>query len=283
MDSESIFSGGGHRHDLGFLVSKKRRGHESFAGPRPLDGNRVVASLVSLSPPTAWIVDLTAWLQSVDPTAWTFLSSNEQRRIGACLDYDERIRRLVGHLTVRCLASVILGVGWRDVLVDRDRQGKPFIRQAPGLSFNVSHSGQYVLTAFAESPIGVDIERCRPLTDELMHYALTANEYQYVAAEPDARRRAERFLRVWTRKESFFKAMGTGLTGDWRQVSFVSDNRPHQVWHSWHFTEWAIASEYVAVVCSQTPPMPILHYTTAQRLWAALRRTDQVMVPEDAP
>lgn len=225
---------------------------------------------MALSGPRAWLVDLTSWQPAFESRAWAFVTPAERVRIGACLDSSERVRRLVGQLMVRSLATAMLGISWQNVSIVRDGLGKPYIREAPWLYFNLSHSGSYVLVAFARSPIGVDIERRRPIAEGFLHYALTADEYGYVIQAGDPNHREERFLRVWTRKESYFKAIGTGLTNNWRQISFASGHGPYQVCRGWRFTDWTIASEYVAAVCCGDPKTPALQHITALGIMRSL-------------
>jgi 4'-phosphopantetheinyl transferase len=83
------------------------------------------------------------------------------------------------------------------------------------LSFNMSHSGELGLYAFAaRGGIGVDVEVARRPIDELAiaARALPAGEAQRLQTlEPAARRRE--FLRAWTRHEATLKCLGVGIGG----------------------------------------------------------------------
>jgi 4'-phosphopantetheinyl transferase len=90
---------------------------------------------------------------------------------------------------------------------------KPFVEDC-AIEFNLSHSGDWVLFAFSRSgAIGVDIEHIRPIPDmaNVAKQNFAESEYASWEALPQAERMAA-FYRCWTRKESFIKAIGEGLS-----------------------------------------------------------------------
>lgn len=91
--------------------------------------------------------------------------------------------------------------------------GKPYIENC-AIEFNISHSGNWVLFAFTRSAeVGVDIEQMRPLPDmqEVAKHHFAASEFAQWEATPELNR-LEAFYQCWTRKESFIKALGEGLS-----------------------------------------------------------------------
>lgn len=90
--------------------------------------------------------------------------------------------------------------------------GKPYLTgPAPLPAFSVSHSlGMMLLGVSWDGEIGVDIEACAPLQEDIAPVAFTAAECRELAAMPLARRDAHT-LRLWTAKEAVLKAAGTGL------------------------------------------------------------------------
>lgn len=93
--------------------------------------------------------------------------------------------------------------------------GKPFVSQPPGVSIecNLSHSHGMALLAVSQRwPVGVDIERLRPIRDPLRiaQRVLPAESLAELAARPKETRQ-EAFFVHWTRFESQQKAVGRGL------------------------------------------------------------------------
>lgn len=86
--------------------------------------------------------------------------------------------------------------------------GKPL---AEGLSFNLSHSGDYAVLAEADSSVGVDIEKMVPMGD-WGREALTHQEYAWMLQGNDESEQQKRFYRLWTRKESLVKCEGQGFS-----------------------------------------------------------------------
>jgi 4'-phosphopantetheinyl transferase len=90
------------------------------------------------------------------------------------------------------------------------------------LRFNLSHSGGIVACVLGEAQqIGVDVERLdRPPIDPRVIRRYCSEPEQAALAEMPEALRHERFLELWTLKEAYVKARGTGLTLPLRKVSF---------------------------------------------------------------
>ena len=89
------------------------------------------------------------------------------------------------------------------------KNGKLF---CDGGHFNLSHSGEMVLCAAADAPVGCDIERISDAHIEIMKRVFTSSEQDYILAAPDTAVRTRRFFRLWTMKESCLKMTGEGFS-----------------------------------------------------------------------
>ena len=87
----------------------------------------------------------------------------------------------------------------------RGAHGKPELSGGTGVHFNLSHAGDYAAAVFDDGAVGIDVEQVRRVNVNVMRRQFTAEENAYLLSEPDA------FLRLWTRKESYCKAVGEGL------------------------------------------------------------------------
>lgn len=103
--------------------------------------------------------------------------------------------------------------------IEADALGKPRLAHPGAPAFNLSHTDGLALVAVARTPVGIDVERLRPLADApgLAHRFLAPAEAAAVAAR-GAEARDAAFLRVWTRKEAVLKASGHGLALDTRAI-----------------------------------------------------------------
>ena len=98
-------------------------------------------------------------------------------------------------------------------------EGKPFTDSEN--YFSISHSGDYVVLAEANSPIGVDIERVTDIgiNEDLKNIALTEKEKFWVKDS------LLRFFVIWTRKESLIKCEGSGFISEPCEIdSLPEDN-----------------------------------------------------------
>ena len=91
-------------------------------------------------------------------------------------------------------------------------QGKPRLAALPEIHFNLSHSGTFALCAVSDSEIGCDVEEIRPAQMTLAQRFFARSEYEDILAQPEGAARDIRFMRYWTLKESFIKALGLGLS-----------------------------------------------------------------------
>lgn len=78
--------------------------------------------------------------------------------------------------------------------------------------FNLSHSGDFVMLAISDTPVGCDIERLHKAI--LSHHVFHKNELALLSSLPEGDARNREFLRLWTAKEAFLKAIGTGIDAD---------------------------------------------------------------------
>ncbi len=94
--------------------------------------------------------------------------------------------------------------------------GKPSLQEHPELFFNLSHSGHYAAIAAGDTPCGVDVEKTRTRYDRIAARYFTEEENALLSRCRDCEERDWTFLRIWTRKESFLKRTGEGLSRDLR-------------------------------------------------------------------
>jgi 4'-phosphopantetheinyl transferase len=147
-------------------------------------------------------------------------------RLTALLDEGERVRvlRLATdrlrrrQVMARGLLRLLLGhytaADPRAVRLLSGPHGKPALAAGASLHFNVAHSGERALFALADSrPVGVDLEAVARPIDVLgvAAHAFSPDEQALLRSAPEGAR-VDVFYRLWTRKEAYVKARGSGLT-----------------------------------------------------------------------
>lgn len=93
--------------------------------------------------------------------------------------------------------------------ITKESFGKPAIRSHPAFHFNVSHSGDWVVCAVADGPVGVDVEQVTQADLRIADRFFAPEEIELLHRVRDQNRA---FYRLWTAKESYIKYLGTGLS-----------------------------------------------------------------------
>ena len=117
------------------------------------------------------------------------------------------------NLSLGAAAAMDMGLGEyglreRDMQYCKNQCGKPCFAEHPEIYFNISHSETMALAVFSDRPVGCDIEKIREANFKLAERFLCPEENRYILSEADPELA---FWRVWTLKESFLKALGTGI------------------------------------------------------------------------
>ena len=136
-----------------------------------------------------------------------------------------RRRFVAARALLRRLLAAYLGADPGGIELAYGRRGKPRLagqHAHVGLCFNISHSGDWVLVAVGKSPLGIDLERLRPVRDSAALAArfFAPGEHHTLRALPD-RQKQWAFFACWTRKEAYIKALGEGLTRSLKSFEVV--------------------------------------------------------------
>lgn len=172
--------------------------------------------------------DIHVWLASLDADAsemaafFGVLSADEKERAGRYISEEARRRFITARGTLRSLLARYIHAAPRDIVFAYNKHGRPLVSLPAGketVAFNLSHSAEKALYAISGgAPVGVDLERIRPLNVAgISRRFFAAAEANTLASLP-AGQQEDAFFECWTRKEAFAKAQGTGLYLDLKQV-----------------------------------------------------------------
>jgi 4'-phosphopantetheinyl transferase len=144
------------------------------------------------------------------------LSPEELQRADRYRYNKDRNQFTIARAWLRRLIGKYLGDDTASVRFQFSEKGKPSLPgpHANSLEFNVAHSGNVILLAFARGRrLGVDVEQIRTdfTTDEVAERFFSAAERRSLRNLAPAVR-YEAFFRCWTRKEAYIKATGDGLS-----------------------------------------------------------------------
>jgi 4'-phosphopantetheinyl transferase len=207
---------------------------------------------------------------------WGMLSPEEQRRADAFRVLEHRREYILAHTALRSVLGQSLGASPVLLEITAERGTKPKLSPAkspvwdwPDLRFNLSHTHGAALIGITQGrELGVDIEWQRPIEDiEAMARSVMSGEELKWWMALEAADRLRGFYHVWTRKESYLKAIGLGLfrslqavtvpvsdqtlgdgeDGSLRIQGLVQDREGQE--GIWHVTDIEAGEGYSASVC----------------------------------
>lgn len=155
-----------------------------------------------------------AWREILDP--------RENERLSRFGSAEDASREAAGRGALRLLLGAYLGVPPLQVALLAEPSGKTTVAGQSGdhrIEFNLSHSGNWVLFAFARGGrVGIDVEQWKEIEfEEIAREVFTPEEMEEWMLWPVPHRPAA-FFGAWTLKESYLKALGTGISKPPRSV-----------------------------------------------------------------
>lgn len=125
----------------------------------------------------------------------------------------------------------------------RNTSDKPYLEG--WYPFNISHSGDYVVFAYGNSDIGIDIEKKLDQNYEEMIDYFHLREQECILITENKR---NKFYDLWAKKEAFLKAIGIGITGGLQEFDCTHDIIFYEGEY-WQFHSLPIHSEYAGCLC----------------------------------
>lgn len=149
---------------------------------------------------------------------YTRLSPSRKDRIDRLLREEDRRRSLAAELLIYRLLET--HYGFSSATLRCKSNGQPYLSGCD-LHVSISHCQEAVACAVSRTPVGIDIERIRPIDLQICRHVCTPEELTYLLADtllPDSGECSDpdvlsRFFEIWTAKEAYYKKCGTGITG----------------------------------------------------------------------
>ncbi len=209
------------------------------------------------APPTVYRIQITAFRRH-EPFLYTLLRPAEKLRAGRYHQPRDRQRFIVARGLLRLLLSHYVAQSPTEVVFATDATKKPFLRDFPDWHYNVSHSGDWIVMAVAQTGVGVDVEKIEPGFDfgPVINPLFSREEQRAINESTTAR---PLFYELWTRKEALAKATAKGIDDDFcRLPSLVGNHsvnsRLIDTTNNWTVSSFVVADAYVGSVAFVTPP-----------------------------
>ena len=139
-----------------------------------------------------------------------FVSEEKRKRILRQRVKQNADNMLVGAALAKYMLLKCFQIPFSKQHISYGHYGKPYLRDYPNAQFNISHSGQFVVCAVSDHPIGVDIQEIVPYRRDVAKRVFDQEELLQIESSPDP---SAEFTKFWTQKEAYLKMLGIGLLG----------------------------------------------------------------------
>ncbi|CAI0391707.1 unnamed protein product [Linum tenue] len=158
----------------------------------------------------------------------------------------------------------------RSLRFKRNIHGKPEVEWEtkdgfcpPPLQFNISHTSSLVACGVTiNSLIGIDVEEKRRRTkNNILAFAkryFTAHEVEHLNAIPDSELQQQEFIKLWTLKEAYVKALGKGFSSSpfntftiraSSGIAVETLDSPQNLTNNWQFALLELMGSHYVAIC----------------------------------
>ena len=187
---------------------------------------------------------------------WISLVSEERKEKIYRLRFDlDRIRSMISELVARKYIAEATGSLFESVEFLKSTYGKPYAELDESISFNWSHSGDWIFFAMDKEPVGVDVEVIRQLNEIALSKSFFDPEEVAQLEAMNAKERTKHFFTLWSLKESYIKWKGTGLSTELDSFRFIYNQEQQLIFSSNHqdscfFQTIQLDPKHFAAVCT---------------------------------
>ena len=111
--------------------------------------------------------------------------------------------------------------------------------------FNISHCKGVVVFIKDVVPIGIDIEKIKPVDKALIDYISSKEEKEYIKNEVN-------FYEIWTNKESLTKCIGTGIKERIKEIPGIPINGLKEYKNKKYFSKTIKFKDYIISITRES-------------------------------
>lgn len=150
-----------------------------------------------------YVMDVSG-INAEDKKWYKYLSQKRAEKVSKLKKSDKKAQSIGAELLLNYAVNHDIR---KPVLWDTDENGKLYLPDKQ-VCVNLSHSGMYAVCAAHDKSVGVDIQQHRTCDIKTAKRFFTEAECEYIYKSTDPKKT---FFEIWTKKESFVKAVGRGL------------------------------------------------------------------------
>ena len=149
-----------------------------------------------------------------------FLDEERKRKVWQCKNLEDKKRSLLAGYLIQQGAEEWMAKegglqgGAKPLFLSYaySKYGKPYFRGEKDLFFNISHSKNYVVCAFSDREVGIDIQIHKKGKGDIAQRFFSAEDKMLMEKlAGEGKSREEAFFALWTVKEAFMKLTGEGM------------------------------------------------------------------------
>ncbi len=189
-----------------------------------------------------------------------YLPEAGRRRVQDRINLTSKLHTVAGELLARYSVGKYIGKSDQEIVLRFGEKGKPHIGNIPGIHFNISHSGHYIVCAVAATEIGIDVERVRKVNLRIAERFFSEPEISDLMACTETSR-MHYFITLWTIKESYLKAIGRGLTQHLNSFTILKNVDSYiltgnEEAEGYFIETRELSPEYLMAICAPRPFSP---------------------------
>ncbi|WP_422657551.1 4'-phosphopantetheinyl transferase family protein [Paenibacillus sp. EC2-1] len=188
----------------------------------------------------------------------SYISVERRNQLDRFARQEDAYRSLFGELLVRAVICQELGLLNEEIHFVKNDYGKPMLLGHEDFNYNISHSGCWVVMIRGQGAVGIDIEMIQKSDLEIARRFFSPLEFNDLISRPESERNTY-FYDLWTLKESYIKAIGTGLSTPLDSFSIRLKENHFMLEtndEGCKFTQFDIDPAYKLSACSLGTPLP---------------------------
>lgn len=162
-----------------------------------------------------------------------------------------KINSLLSEIFTKVIYSFISKRSLNSIIINKNHNGKPFIKNNFNFFYNISHTKQYIIFACGNYELGCDIELVQHLEDSVLNHFFTQKEKSLFKHKINKNFFA---TTIWTRKEAYFKFKGIGINDEITNIETVLS-----VNENYHFISY-ILNNHIISLCSKLESKIVFKY-----------------------
>lgn len=162
-----------------------------------------------------YIKNISSFSQEKKDEFLSFLDKEKKEQYLKTKNKNRKNALLISNGFLKEKVSEIYNIRKEDLIFSVDEKGKPFCKSHKGIYFSISHSGDFFAVAIDEKEIGIDIEVFKNPTEKLIDRVCSQKEKDLLLLSDN---KEKTFTEIWTKKEAYLKALGTGIDRELKSV-----------------------------------------------------------------